>query len=221
MSDIYSHLAPGLASAFARQLALGDLIGERGWQVDISAGRVTFGDDLTFPIQLLGTESHLDRTWLWAWANSGSDLPGEVLRAALWLRDYGGRYGLAELTEPGMGLGEVDGHLIALLAGALTGRCYYRGPYQGGALFFLVEDTPPRVSAPVAPERLLRVLAQVLQTYPVDHRTLVEGFLSQQGFQVTTAPGAVEGRRADGMSLRAVLDEHGRITDMSGGISPA
>ncbi|MFC4057110.1 DUF6882 domain-containing protein [Planomonospora corallina] len=221
MSDIYSHLTPGLASAFARQLAFADLTGELAWQVDIPSGTVTFGGGLTFPIQLLGTESHRDRTWLWAWANSGSGLPDEVLRAALWLRDYGARYGLAELTEPGMGLGEVDGHLLAMLAGALTGRCYYRGPYEGGALFFLVEDAPPQVSAPAAPERVLRVLGQVIETYPVDHRVLVEGFLPQQGFEVTGTPEGLEARRADGMHLRVVLDGHGRITDMTAQVSPA
>jgi hypothetical protein len=63
-----------VASATARQLALGDVLEDRPWTVDIRAGTATFGE-LMFPIQLLGTEAEGDNSWLWAWANEGSSLP--------------------------------------------------------------------------------------------------------------------------------------------------
>ena len=56
----------GIGAAFARQLALAEHIGERDWQIDLTEGVATFGDDLRYQVQLLGTESHLDNTWLWA-----------------------------------------------------------------------------------------------------------------------------------------------------------
>jgi hypothetical protein len=71
--------AQHVATAMARQVALADLIGERNWSVDLSAGHATFGDDLRFAIQLLGTESQGDGTWLWAWANAESNLPPALL----------------------------------------------------------------------------------------------------------------------------------------------
>jgi hypothetical protein len=55
----------------------------------LAAGIATFGDDLRFPLQLLGSESHLGGTWLWAWADAQSNLPPALLHLAGWPRDYG------------------------------------------------------------------------------------------------------------------------------------
>src|SRR6266545_4298795 len=164
MSNLLFHLSYCAASALARQTAFADFLGERGWGVDIAAGTVTFGHDLRFQIQVLGTESEVDRTWLWAWANPQSIPPG-LLRAAEWLRDYGLRNQIQELSQASLSLDHADGHLLAMLAAGVTGRCYYRGPYDGGALFFLVEGVPPGVLAPISPERTVTVMTQVLQMY--------------------------------------------------------
>ncbi|WP_345780486.1 DUF6882 domain-containing protein, partial [Xanthomonas sacchari] len=106
------------------------------------AGRVYFGEDLQFPIQLLGTAAEASASGLWAWANTASNLPPALLANANALRAHGEHEGIAELAAPSSALGEDGGHHIALLAGALRGRCYYRAPYDGGALFFLLEDVP-------------------------------------------------------------------------------
>lgn len=201
------------ATAFARQLALADLIGDRDWQLDITAGKATFGDDLQFPIQLLGTESELDGTWLWAWANEASGLPPQVLQLAAAMRAFGSEHEVAELTEPTFPLDRMDGTRLALLASGLTGRGYYRGPYDGGAVFFHLENVP---ETPVRPERALTVLAQIIQAFPVDHHTLVVAFLTQQGWRVGDEPALVTGRHPDGSDLRITFDELGRIADMSG-----
>jgi Family of unknown function (DUF6882) len=209
-------LAQHVIAAMSRQLALADLIGSRSWEVDIQAGTVRFGSDLSYGIQLLGTESEQDRSWLWAWANTQSNLPPAVLQAAGWLRGYGQQSAIAELVEPMFSLDRADGHQLALLASGLTGRCYYRGPYEGGALFFLLEGVPAEVLAPARPERAVMAITQVLQAFPVDHRTAVQSFLHQQGWRVEEAVDSVTGRHPDGLVLRAVLDQRGRITSLSG-----
>jgi hypothetical protein len=205
------HVATGLA----RQLALGELIGERGWQLDLPSGIATFGDDLRFRVQLLGTESHEDGSWLWAWANDASNLPPAVLHLCGWLRDFGRHQGVAELTEPTFALERADGHRLALLASGLTGRCYYRGPYPGGAVFFHLDDAPPQLSAPLRPERLLNVLGQVIASFPVDHRTAVESFLRQQAWRLDPAPTSVTAHNAEGSAVRIDFDARGRISNMS------
>ncbi|MGC4789762.1 DUF6882 domain-containing protein [Micromonospora sp. DT178] len=70
-----------------------------------------------------------------------------------WLREYGHHHGVAEFTEPTFPLQRADGHRLALLASGLTDRCYYRGPYPGGAAFFHLDDAPPQITAPLRPER--------------------------------------------------------------------
>jgi hypothetical protein len=208
--------ASQVAVALARQLALADLIGDSGWQVDLVAGAATFGAGLRFPIQLLGTEGYEDGTWLWAWANSESDISPVLLHLCGWIREYGRQNGIPELTEASFPLDRADGHRLALLASGLTGRAYYRGPYDGGALFFHLENLPEQVLAPVPPERALTVIGQVIQSFEVDHRTMVQAFLRQQGWQVEAGPRLVVGRHPAGSEARIEFDEQGRISQLAG-----
>jgi hypothetical protein len=209
------HVATGLA----RQIALSELIGDRGWQLDLTSGIVMFGDDLRYHIQLLGSESHEDGSWLWAWANEASNLPPALLQLCGWLREYGHREGVAEFTEPTFALQHADGHRLALLAAGLTGRCYFRGPYPGGAVFFHLDDAPPQLTAPVQPERVPTVLSEVIQSFPVDHRIAVESFLRQQSWRLDPAPTSVSAHHASGSTLRVDFDTMGRISNMSGTLS--
>ncbi|MFI5843072.1 DUF6882 domain-containing protein [Catenuloplanes sp. NPDC051500] len=209
-----------VATAFARQLALADHIGERDWQLDLTEGTATFGNDLRYQVQLLGTESELDRTWLWAWANEGSGIPPALLGLAGWLREYGVANGVPELTEASFPLDRAQGARLALIASALSGRAYYRGPYDGGAVFFHLEGLPAEIIAPARPERVFTVVGQILQGFPVDHRLMVTSFLSQQGWQVTDTPTEVTGRHPGGTDMRVTFDDLGRITNLAGSIQP-
>jgi hypothetical protein len=211
--DLFTQYA---ATGVSRQLALADLLGDRDWELDLTAGTVTFGTDLTYPIQLLGTESEADGTWLWAWANEESNLPPALLQLCGWLREYGRRAALPELSEPTFPLDRADGHRLALLASGLTGRCYYRGPYEGGAVFFHLENLPAEVLAPVSAERALTALGQVIQSFPVDHRSAAVAFLHQQGWQVEPGNEVVVGRHPDGSDIRLEFDRQGRISQLAG-----
>ncbi|SDS99375.1 DUF6882 domain-containing protein [Actinoplanes derwentensis] len=220
MSSFDDLFAQHVATGMARQLALADLLGDRGWQLDLNAGLVTFGSDLRYPVQLLGTESHSDGTWLWAWANSGSNLDPNLLQLAGWLREHGRLEGVRELTEPTLRLDRADGHRLSLVASGLTGRSYYRGTYNGGAIFFHLDNLPARVRGAVPPAKTFTVLGQVLQAFAVDHRTVVVAFLKQQGWRVDDTPNGVAGRHGDGSQIRVTFDHLGRVSDMTGQIQP-
>jgi hypothetical protein len=220
MSNLALHLSHHVASALGRQFAFADYLGERSWSVDIGSGAVTFGNDLTFPIQLLGTESHGNGTWLWAWANTQSNLPPDLLRAVEWIRDYGRDQGVSELTDRSFPLATADGHKLSLLAAGLTGCGYYRGPYEGGALFFLVEGLPATVLAPVPPVRVIRVLTEALQAYELDHRVVVESFLSQQGFALSSDAATTAASHANGSRLQVAFDGHGRVARFDANLVP-
>ena len=66
--------------ALDKQLAFGEAIGNNNWNVDMTQGTISFGEDLTFPVQVLGTISHSSQTWLWAWANPKSGVSENVTR---------------------------------------------------------------------------------------------------------------------------------------------
>ncbi|MCL1992792.1 MAG: hypothetical protein FWG66_07580 [Spirochaetes bacterium] len=63
------------AFAVEKQLFFAGMIGKKDYDVDIGKGEISFGGDLVFPMQILGTFSHESETWLWSWANTKSGLP--------------------------------------------------------------------------------------------------------------------------------------------------
>ena len=78
-------LVSGAIVAFKQQLHLGDLVGDLPWAFDVPTGTLSFGD-LHWHAQILGTESHQTNTWLWAWANTGSNLPPALIQASLQMK---------------------------------------------------------------------------------------------------------------------------------------
>ena len=130
-----------VGSATARQLALGELLGDRPWQVDLEKGTAAFSE-LVFPIQLLGTEAEGDNTWLWAWANEASSLPESILMSSRQLRALGTTRGPDLLATPSFPLERISGHQLAMVCtGLLETGPYYRGPYDGGALYFTIRPS--------------------------------------------------------------------------------
>ncbi|KAB7779747.1 MULTISPECIES: DUF6882 domain-containing protein [Xanthomonas] len=213
-------LARHIGSAYARQLALADVLAERRWQMDLGEGQVYFGEDLQFPIQLLGTAAEASASWLWAWANTASNLPPALLADANALRAHGEREGIAELAAPSSALGEDGGHQIALLAGALRGRCYYRAPYDGGALFFLLEDVPAAVFAPCDDARVLRLLGELPMQFELDHRAMTDGFLADQGYALQRDAAQTVATRGNTRIVLA-FDAQARLTGIQGQLAPA
>ncbi|MCC4596185.1 hypothetical protein NRY95_00555 [Xanthomonas campestris pv. phormiicola] len=211
-------LARHIGTAFARQMALADLLGERGWRLDLAEGIAHFGDDLHFPVQLLGSAAEDSASWLWAWANTASELPENLLVAANALRECGERDGLAELATASLPLDD-DGHTIALLAAALSARCYYRGPYRGGALFFVLDDVPAAVFAPCDDPRVLSLLGQLVAQFPLDHRAMTEGFLDDQGYALRREPGQTVATRG-GSRITLAFDALDRLTQLQGSLAP-
>jgi hypothetical protein len=216
MTTFQDLLSQHVGTSFARQLAFADFLGDRNWSVDVQQGIVTFGRDLRFSIQLLGTEAERDSSWLWAWANKESNLPEQVLCSCNELRELGNRKGIQEFSERTFSLEVADGHSIALIASGIDGKCcYYRGPYEGGALFFLVSDVPRQILGPVESERAVTVITQVISQFTVDHRAMAESFLKSQGFAVELSENSITAtRHSDTITLS--FDGQRRISQIGG-----
>lgn len=222
MSVFEELLARHVGSAFSRQIALAELLGERSWALDIDAGRVRFGRDLDFPIQILGTESESDQSWRWAWADEASDLPAELRVTGEKLRSLGMRESIPELSRGWFPRSVADGHSLALLASGLeqNGCCYYRGDTADGALFFLVEKALPTITAPLPQERVLTVIEQLVEQFDLKHRMMLEGFLVDQGFGLRVQDDTLLAtRQGSGLTLR--FDPMGRLIELQGTLRPA
>lgn len=192
--DFFSLVSLSAGAAIAHQLSMGEMvIGNSGWNVDIKNGTIAFGDR-KFNSGILGTESEIEGTWLWGWANKESGLPERAVaparRASKLLK------AVPEFSNPSFMLDELhNGHNIAMVCCGISDSnvCYYRCPYDGGALFVQISGLPEEIFVPLVPERLARKYFEVIQSFYCDHRLLAAGMLWLNGYEFKESPARIEG----------------------------
>lgn len=217
----------GLVDAHAvltmeQQLHFADVVGDRDWNADLEAGTLSFGRDLTFDAELVGTEAG---SFMWAWANPGA-FPDHVTATSRTLRAIGEEHGIAELAE-----GEVeldDEHPGARLVVAAVGQsgapAYYAGPTGGGAYaYLLVGDNPALALPPLDAPRMMTTLTLVLEGgYVTDWPSALEAYARQRELTLTRPGGAL---RLEGPTLgghaQVELDALGRVAELTGSAGPA
>ncbi len=206
--------------AFDRQLLLADLIGDLDWAYDLQTGLLSFGDQISFEADVIGTESDETSTWLWAWANKESNIPSEQQSASLKLKALGTEHGIAELTEPIIPLEHADGHAFATIAvGEGFGQAYYRGPYEGGAVFLLITDEKLYWQVEEPLQRILTVFPQIISNLEIaNHQTALKGYLMPYGFDVEEEERCLRVREKDKEVLYANFDELDRLLELRGTI---
>ena len=140
--DFQRLLTEYVVKSFSMQLHLIELVGHKGWKLSVPTGTLSFGLGVHWNAQILGTESNETNTWLWAWANTASNLPPALIQASLQMKRLGEEQNIPELTQPQIPLTvEINGHVLSMIASGVCGAdAYYRGPYDGGAAFLLIKD---------------------------------------------------------------------------------
>ncbi len=206
------------AHAYEKQLFLGKVIGQRNWHYDLTQGKILFGDDIAFDMQLLGTEGHNSGTWLWAWANTASQIPPQLLAAANTVKAYGEQNSIPTLTTAQLSLDSLyNGHNLAMVSsGVFKANAYYRAPYDGGALFLLLVDTdfPEDLRHPV--DRVAITFPKFIVNVPLgNQRVTLTGYLESHGLIVKSTDKRIRGTHpTDRSEVAALFDEQDRLADI-------
>lgn len=220
-----------ICAAFDRQLEFAEFLGENyNWNIDVTAGTLTLTtpqQDYVLAMQLLGTESEADGTWLWSWANDASNLPPESIHAALRVKAAGEIYSIREMHDatPFQVDDTVNGHTLSLMASGLTvADCYHRCPYQGGALFVLVFDENYRAFIEQRREtegfnaiaRIATRFPQIISSVPVtNHHRALAAYMKYYGMEITDELDSLTGTLPSGENIVATFDNLNRLTDLS------
>lgn len=203
--------------ALDRQLHLQDLLGEADWLLDQDAGTITFGGGEPWPAQVLGTESDADASWLWAWANPS--VPAALTSDARAVMAYGASNGIDQFGEAKVKTGGIlSGETFAMIAaGLLDADGYYRGPFDGGAVFVILRlpaDVPRQVHGDGL--RAVRTLSYAPLALPIGlTRGSLERYLAWIGLTVDPSGQSLVARDAAGQSVTIEFDRHGRMGRLS------
>ncbi|WP_454197880.1 DUF6882 domain-containing protein [Nocardia sp. Marseille-Q1738] len=175
------------------RLHLEEVLGEHVWHADLDARRLEFvgetGSFVCTKVHLIGTADA--ESWLWGWANPWG-YPPALLRAAEMVREFGIRYGVAELCSAELpvslaGAAPEPHQVAGLLADAAKIVCgrwsSYCGVTDGTCVAFLVEH-PAFLLPPPTASSLARVLAFGVGAVPLsDHRRAVHSYLTRRGLR--------------------------------------
>jgi hypothetical protein len=186
-------------SAWLRQMWLQQYLGDGDWTLQIDTGEATVGEDMAFSVQLLGSEAQGDtHTWLWAWANQDIEPAEKSMEVAKRLQQMGVEQAISEFTEATFPLEQADAHALAMVASALDDNsCYFRGPYEGGAVYFLLKNLPEERNDRVSLEIVQRAATDVATMFRVDQRAMIAGLLEDQGFSMDTVARRMTATRGD------------------------
>jgi hypothetical protein len=212
LSDLFER---HVAASWDKQQALAAVLGQHSWQLDTENGIITFNDRLKFPTQILGTESEVSNSWLWAWGNKVTPLPEKLLASANELRALGERERIEELTQAQISRDKANGHYLALLAsGVCKADCHYRGPYENGAVFVVINAPQVKQRMDDSPAHLALMFSQVMSNFELNHRSALRSYLQFKRYAVLETPTELTGRSSRGGELRATFDRAGRIADL-------
>lgn len=183
-SDFLSLLSLAAGNVIFRQNRMGALvIGESGWNVDVRNRLITFGEN-TFDCGIIGSEDLNCGTWLWGWAITESGLPENAFAPAR--RAKRNLSECPEATTPKFSLDELhSGHNLSMAAvgAAEKNVCYYRCPYNGGALFVQISGLPEGIFEPASLSEIAKQIVEIISSLYCDHRLLCAGFLHQNGYK--------------------------------------
>jgi hypothetical protein len=212
MSKLKEYFEQYALLSLEKQDKLVRLIGEHYAELDLDAGKVRFGSNLGFPFQVLGTTSDNTLTWLWAWSEEQTEIPEDLMQSARELKSWGEREGIPEFFEPEVDLNRADGHMISLIASEVgKASCYYRDPYQGGALYLLLFGEAIDSQPPLDRTRLVHHLSELSTTYDLDHRKALLSYLRAKNLAFVENDRVVAGRLESGETLDVEFDDQGRL----------
>lgn len=205
------------ASALEKQRNLYDVTGGLPWNVDMNKEEITFGDDLTFPMQVLGSFSHSSETWLWIWENKAGGYAESVMKQALLLKQYGEENNIDLLTVGKFDAVENDLHLIGMIAVEIfNGSGYYLGNYgQGTMVVTIKSDIIDKVESEEL-ARILTVFPELISTFEIqNHKNAFTNYLTQKGYQLTLNGNEIKAEKNENV-INAVFNENNLLTKLNG-----
>jgi hypothetical protein len=214
-----------VAAAYDRKLRFAAFVHEKAgkvkWQYDVTTATLACGPKLRFEAPMLGSHTHGNNSWVWAWANR--QLTNRALGDLVRVTAH--RIGVPMLAHPGVSLEPLLGPELAPHAADILGAIF---SHELGYEAYHVEHARAADSVVLirydklkGPERypLHRVqtlFPRVIDTFTLfDHRAALAAYARDYGLAMAEVPHGLTISDGTGQ-LVATFDEHDRLTQLTG-----
>ena len=120
-----------------KQENLSELIGDLEGQLDIENGILTFSQDISFDVQILGFFNEETKQWSWAWDNEDIGFDEKLIKAANEIHEIGLKYEIDQFTTPEFETTFDDCHIWAMVATSILKMDGYYGVNMEGLDIFV------------------------------------------------------------------------------------
>ncbi len=202
-------------SSYEKQLNCQDVLGDKGWDFNLMEGKLTFTGNIEIPIQILGTYSPKQKSWMWGWANTQSGIPKNLLSLSNDLREFGEQNEIEEFTSSTIKNENDPGHYYAMIAsGLFNASCYYPIDLNGIKIhlltysdYFKKQDVTP---API----IVSTFTQLVSAMEMGHKDSLFHYLNDKGFTVEHSGNNLVGKK-NSEEILGIFDLRGRLMKIS------
>lgn len=197
--------------SFEKQIDFGDYIGQCGWDIDLEAGTIAFGDRLLANIQIIGRFAYANNSWLWAWAAEQVIIPPSLLVDVMAIRSFGEQYEIRRFQQSTYPIQIDELHNFGMIAVGMFGAdAYFMGDYGQGVGLFTVKNEALRNHRKDSTDRIFTTFPQIAANFNVDHRQALRCYLMDKGYILDEQKTKVIGSKGKEKCL-ATFDKHGRL----------
>lgn len=167
--------------AFDRQANLGDLIGEAEGDLDLENGILTFPNDISFDVQVLGYYSEDLSQWSWAWDNESVGFDEKLIEDACKIRDIAEKHKWDQFLVPVFKTDYNYCHTWAMIATTILGwDAYYSYEVDGLNIFLLIKSD--LIKENNSPLKFRDTYIAFCKNFDVDHKLVFEAYTKLKGY---------------------------------------
>lgn len=205
--------------SFEKQRIFADVIedkqGKNKWDFNMDNGTISFGK-FQFPIQIIGSLSFNNNSWMWGWANTQSNIPENLLMQSNKLKEIGEQKNIKELKEGHFNVEQGFEHKIGMMAcGFFKTKGYYCANYGQGTLVVTIDDnTIPEIDKNRL-EKVLTSFSELISRIELNHKNTFKNYLIDRGFKIYESENKIEGLINDKIFI-GEFDELGKAISLNG-----
>ncbi|MBD1262096.1 hypothetical protein HZY62_15955 [Maribacter polysiphoniae] len=198
-----------------KQEIFSEMVEGLGWSCDMLEGKLTYGEDKVFDIQIIGSYSINEKSWLWAWANTQSGIPEKFLQTALAMKSIGEAYQIEDLLTPKKEMDSDPGTYFSTVASAmLKESCYVPLTYKGLVVYVTVNSKEADSKARTAPALICSHFTNVAANYTFPHKYTLFYYLKAKGYEVELPGNNIVAKKGDDRIL-GIFDLKGNLMKIS------
>lgn len=167
--------------ALDKQENLANLIGDLEGKLDLEEGVLTFGDDISFDVQILGYFTDDLNEWSWAWDNEEVGLDENLIKASKQIYEIGQENGISEFTTPLFETTFEACHIWSMAAvGLLDMDAYYGAKLDNLDIFVAIKSD--LIKEDNSCLKFRDTYNSFIKNFNVFHRLAFEGYTKLKGY---------------------------------------